>query len=320
MRDRDRGSAISPAIIAVVWVLAAPAAAAAWTLALADSATVNGTVVRIADLVCDDVPAAVADVIVSPAGRPGRSARISRQMVLRRLVAAGQADGVRCIGAASCHVTFVGATLNARAIAERVEALIRALLPPPPTGAPSPWTHVELPDLQLAVGSAWEVALDAGCRWEPGRNLVPIRVSDGRHNYRFSATVTLHTYGEIARPAQRIARGTPLQNAPLVWEWCDLAMQPAGIAVGRDAILDHSAARDLEAGKELRTADLKPTPLIAAGEPVELRCGRGRVAATVRAVARQPGRLGQIISVRNELTGRLVSARVAGPALVEWSR
>ncbi len=57
-----------------------------------------------------------------------------------------------------------------------------------------------------------------------------------------------------------------------------------------------------------------------AGDAVEMTVIRGTVTVTVRATARQPGCLGQTIPVRNELNGRLVNARVAGPGLVEWRR
>ena len=81
-----------------------------------------------------------------------------------------------------------------------------------------------------------------------------------------------------------------------------------------------SPTRNLKAGDYLRQSDLKETPIILAGDSVELRVNRGQVVVSVRALARQNGCLGQTIPVRNELTGRLVNARVAGPGLVEWRR
>jgi flagella basal body P-ring formation protein FlgA len=44
------------------------------------------------------------------------------------------------------------------------------------------------------------------------------------------------------------------------------------------------------------------------------------VAAVVRAECRQDGLLGETVSVRNKLNGRLVVARVAGPGTVTIGR
>ena len=310
--------AMVPALIALLLVTAPPAGA--WTLSLADSVTVSAAVVRVADLADGPIPPAAAAVVVMPAGKPGQSSAVERRLILRRLVNAGQASGVNFGGAKICHVRYQGLILDCGVLSERVHDCVAVLLPPVPPAAPPTWWAVELPDVDLAVTGDWEVALADPRRLQPGRNLVPLQVGDGRHNYRFSATVTVHAFGEIAQPAGRIARDTPLRLEQLVWEWRDLATVASGLAVGRDEVVGYTATRDLAAGQPLRKADLKPPPLIVAGEPIELRIGRGCVAAAVRAVARQPGQLGQVISVRNELTGRLVTARVAGPGLVEWSR
>ncbi len=325
----DRGARSTRAGVATAAVVTALAAllllatnqpAGAWNLSLVDSVTVSAAVVRVADLARGSIPPAAAAVVVMPAGKPGQSSTVERQLILRRLVSAGQASGVSFRGAEICQVLYGGLRLNSGALSGRVHDCVAVLLPPALPEAPPTWWVVELPDLDLAVAGDWEVALAEPRRLQPGRNLVPLQVGDGRHNYRFSAKVTVHAFGEIAQTVGRIARDTSLRPEQMAWEWCDLATVASGLVVGRDEVTGCSAARELSAGQPLRKADLKPTPLILAGQPIELRIGRGRVAVAVRAVARQPGQLGQIISVRNELTGRLVTARVAGPGLVEWSR
>jgi flagella basal body P-ring formation protein FlgA len=70
----------------------------------------------------------------------------------------------------------------------------------------------------------------------------------------------------------------------------------------------------------LRQADLRDTPLVRAGDTVDLAVQRGSVVVTVRATARQDGVLGQIVTVRNDINGKLATGRVSGPGLVEWRR
>jgi flagella basal body P-ring formation protein FlgA len=143
---------------------------------------------------------------------------------------------------------------------------------------------------------------------------------NGNRRESFPATVILHQFGEVARAVKDLSREQPVHENLFTWQWQDLADLERGLAIGRSSVTGASLTRNLPAGANLREADLKETPLILAGDPVELQVRRGQVAVTVRAFARQNGCLGQTIPVRSELTGRLVNARVAGPGLVEWRR
>jgi flagella basal body P-ring formation protein FlgA len=177
-----------------------------------------------------------------------------------------------------------------------------------------------MPATELVVAGDWQIQLGREAELQPGRNLVPVEVVSGDRREGFSAMVILHHFGEVARARQDLSRDQPLDESLFAWQWQDLADIERGLAVGRSSVSGVSLTRNLSSGEILRQADLKETPIISAGDPVELQVRRGHVAVTVRAYARQNGCLGQTIPVRNELTGRLVHARVAGPGLVEWRK
>ena len=111
-----------------------------------------------------------------------------------------------------------------------------------------------------------------------------------------------------------------MTEALFTWEWTDLCDLQSGFVVGRAQIAGMCTARGLAAGVRLRQSDLRPIPLVRAGQTVELLIRRGAVSVAAHAVARQDGAQGQMITVRNGLTGRLVTARVTGAATVEWMR
>ncbi len=117
-----------------------------------------------------------------------------------------------------------------------------------------------------------------------------------------------------------VARPRRSRSTQFAWEWRDLTTVGPGLAVGRAAVEGRSAGRALAAGEPLRQADLRATPLVRAGDAVDLAVQRGSVVVTVRATARQDGVLGQIVTVRNDINGKLATARVSGPGLVEWRR
>ncbi|MBK8166099.1 MAG: flagellar basal body P-ring formation protein FlgA [bacterium] len=307
--------------LAFLLTLVLPASAAwGWTVVLPDSVTVATAVVRLGDLVLEPVPTEAASVLVAEASPGASTALVTRQGVLRRLVALSLADDVRLAGAARCVVRFGGRSLDPGVLQAEAEMVVAALLPPAAPGAPPVSCEVTLPGEGLAVNGAWNLACERSEPLPAGRLQVRLVLTDGWQRRILPATVVVHAHGEVAVARAAIDRGNGLDEGQFEWRWTDLSTVPPGLVSARDQLAGQSAARDLRAGEPLRAADLKPTPVVLAGDTVELRVQRGSVAVSVRALARQAGSLGQTIPVRNELTGRLVNARVAGPGLVEWRR
>ena len=308
------------ALTLAILVWASAGVARPWRVDLPDTVVVQGGTAYLRDVATGPVPAQAGGLVVHAGGVPNTALTISRQMILRKLVTAGLGGGVSFGGADACCLVFEGRELDAAAVSGALRRELQALVPTPVPGAPDSWLEVTVPDLRLAAVGDWRVELLRTEKLAPGRNLVPIRLVAGPHRKGFSASVVLHCFDETARAHLAIERDTPLVEAQFAWEWQDLANLPSGVTAGRMAISGASATRSITAGDLLRDADLKETPVIMAGDPVELMIVRGQVAVSVRAFARQPGCVGQTIPVRSELTGRLVNARVAGPGLVEWRR
>ena len=295
-------------------------AAGTWNLVLPDTVVVDHDVATLGDVAVGPVPAGVRDLVIRAGLKPNSVVTVSRQDILRRLVIAGLARGVRLTGVSHSHIIFAGRELAVGEIHREVRGVIQPLVPPSLPGAPDSWFELDLPEIELAAADAWRAETDRTELLEPGRNLVRISVVDGDREESFPAAVTLHQFGEVGRVRHNLARNKPLEESMFDWQWRDLADLDHGLAVQRTSIQGASPARTLKAGDYLRQADLKETPVILAGDPVELHVRRGQVSVTVRGFARQNGCLGQTIPVRSELTGRLVNARVAGPGRVEWRR
>lgn len=296
------------------------AAAQAWDLVLPDSVTVAGPVVRLGDVATGPVPSAVKDLPLQHERRPGTVESITRRTILRQLVSNGLAAGVRFRGPETCRVFISGREIPAGELAAEILDLLQNLIPSSHPGAPDSWIEIEVPDLPVHFAAHPSVHVRQDRALEPGRNQVYVSVeSDGRVQ-EIPVSVVLHSFAETAVAARNIERDESLDTEMFHWEWKDLSFESGDYALNRNAVIGNSSARALRAGETLRSADLKPTPLVRVGDAVELTILRGTVSATVRAFARQAGCLGQTIPVRNELTGRLVNARVAGPGLVEWRK
>ena len=306
--------------VAFLMSLLVAVAAHAWTVSLPDSLTATGDVVRLAELSTVPVPAEMANLLVAEAGQAGETALVTRQGVLRRLVVNGQASAVQFTGATRCVIRFGGGRVDPDQLRAEAERVVAALLPTVPEGAPVAWCEIALPTEVPTVTGAWTLNCARREPLPPGRSQLRLQMQDGWQTRELPVSIVTHTPGEVAVARLTVERDRPLSAELFDWRWVDLAEAPGGLVSNREQLQGSSAFRTLSAGDPLRSADLKPTPVVRAGDLVELLVQRGGVAVSVRALARQAGCLGQTIPVRNELTGRLVNARVAGPGLVEWRR
>jgi len=310
--------------LAAALILMASAAsvslAGTWNLALPDTVILDRDVAVLGDVAGGPVPAGAQDLVIRAGLKPNAVVTVSRRDILRRLVTAGLAGGVRFTGVEICHLLFEGREVTPENLKQEVNVKVQKLVPTAYPGAPDSWFELELPRVKLASAGNWKISCDRNRQLIPGRNLVPITVVDQDRKESFTATIILHQFGEVGRARSEIARDLALEEDLFSWEWMDLADMKRGLSVGRASTYGASSTRKLSAGAFLREADLKVTPIVKAGDPVELQISRGLVAVTVRAIARQNGCLGQTIPVRSEVTGRLVNARVSGPGTVEWRR
>jgi flagella basal body P-ring formation protein FlgA len=198
--------------------------------------------------------------------------------------------------------------------------VLQPWLPAAEPAAPPTWCEIKLPRLDLTVESGWSLELVSPRQLKPGRNLLQAQVKGPNRVARFTVTVLCHVFGEVGRANGWIASGTELSQELFTWEWQDLSQVDHGLVVGRTSLQETSARRDIDTGSSLRQADLKRTPVIRQGEPVDLVLRQGAVQVKVRGTARQDGLMNQTITVRNHMTGRLVTGRVIAPGLVAWGR
>ena len=299
-------------------LLAWTGAANAWELVLPESVTVPGPQVRLGDIAQGPLPAAAKDLVVQSGRRPGTVETLSRRSLLRRLVTQGLAGGVSFRGAETCRIAISGQEIPATDLTREIHTALAELIPSSRPGAPEPWLETQVPEIPVNLQEQPQIVIRDRRPLEPGRNQVRVSLEAGTHTQEIPVAVVLHFYAETARARKTIARNVELTEELFTWDWTDLALEAGDPALNRDAVLGCSISRSLAPGEDLHASDLKPTPVVRVGDAVELRILRGSVSATVRAFARQAGCLGQTIPVRNELTGRLVNARVTAPGLVEW--
>ena len=307
-------------ICLLLFLMAGTAArgAQSWRLVLPETVTVDGPRVCLADITTSPVPAAAGRVVVLGQGQPGTVVTLSRHVILRKLVEAGLAAGVIFKGATEVQVDFEGTEISSETLRKEIRKAVQPLVPSARSGAPDSWYELQIPDTALALTGRAAIRVLRTNPLVPGRNQLRVRAETASGHRDIPVTVVLHSFGEIPAARAAIRRGTPLQEEQFTWSWLDLAEVDGALVTDRGELAGVCAARTLTAGDRLRRNDLKSVPVIRAGDRVELRINRGGLMVAVNALARQEGCLGQTIPVRNELTGRLVNARILGSGIVEW--
>ena len=306
--------------VLTVMSLTSFAIAESWVFSMADTVYVSGKEIHFSDLSQTELPASVAGICMGGNGAPGSSQQISRKRILRHLVTAGKASGVSFRGPSDCVVVRIGQSLDPHSLRPKIRRALQPFIPVGHPEAPATWFELELPDhLGASEGGEFTVRLANPVNFEPGRNHVSIELNGESENINFPVTVVLHQFRETACAKMKIKRGDSLEPHLFNWQWVDLAVKKQkSDFYGRESLFGVSSARTIKAGRYLHQCDLKATPVVLSGERVELLVERGTVSVSVQATARQEGSIGQTIPVRNELTKRLVNARVVAPGIVKW--
>jgi len=301
-------------------VTASSATARPWVFSMADTVRVSGKEILLSDLSRTELPPLVAGMSLGGSGAPGNIQAISRRNILRHLVTEGLASGVSFRGPGQCIVVRLGKSLDPHSLRPEIRRILQPFIPVGHPDAPATWFELELPkQLGASEGFNYEVLLTNPISLEPGRNHVSIKLAGDSENINFPVIVVLHHFSETAKAIMKIKRGDSLEPHLFKWQWVDLAVSKQKTDFyGRESLFGVSSARNIRAGSYLRQSDLKATPVVLTGDRVELLVERGSVSVSVQATARQEGCIGQTIPVRNELTKRLVNARVVAPGVVKW--
>ncbi len=311
----------SAAIILTVVITASPLASlASWTFTMPDTVRVSGGKVTLSLVSTTELPAEVASLVVANSGLPGTTQLISRRGILRQLVTEGMAAGVCFKGSSECYILRTGTLVEPHSLRPEIRRIVQPFVPTAENGAPVSWFELQLPNnLAMAQTENFQMKLARTQMLEPGRNHLSIEWVSDSGSTNFPVTVILHHFKETATARLNIRRGQTLLEDLFVWNWTDLAGKRQKTDLfGRENLVGVSCARTITAGDYLRQCDLKPTPVIYSGDMVQLEVQRGSILVTVKAMARKEGAVGQTIPVLNELTKRLVNARVVAPGIVKW--
>jgi flagellar basal body P-ring formation protein FlgA len=278
-------------------------------------AVVTGDVVRVGDLVAH--AGIIANVPIFRAPDLGVTGTVSAEAVVEA-VRAHALVGLDTGGIEDVEVTRASRTIAPQTIED---CLARALAKKYTLGKPADIAldidgglapqHVE----PSALGDPQVARIDYD--GYNGRFYALVELPNGPNSHaplRLSGRATVTE--EVAMVARAVERGAILKDSDLLME-----RRPRD-AVGRDAVTDRAQAIGLAArtalqpDRPLRTAELMKPELIRRNEQVTLIYRVPGITLTVRGKATEGGAEGDVISVLNEQSKRVLQGTVAGPGHV----
>jgi flagellar basal body P-ring formation protein FlgA len=281
---------------------------------LKPAATVTGGLVRIGDLV--ENAGAVADVPIFRSPDLGTTGTVSADAVVEA-VRAHALHGLDTAGLTEVSVTRAARTFRPEDIENTIA---RALAAKFSLGAAK--------DITLTLdGELHPLHMQPDAKGAPRIEHLTYDGRSGRFNARLTlpngpTRFTLRVAGratatlEVATVAVPVARGNTLRDADIL-----MVRRPRG-ELGRDFITDRAkavgmAARTgLEPGRPLRAAELMKPLVVHRNEQVTLVYRIPGITLTVRGKATESGAIGDVISVLNEQSKRVIQGVVVGPGHV----
>ncbi len=151
----------------------------------------------------------------------------------------------------------------------------------------------------------------------PGRRSLLFRVvKDGKTVATLRAVAQIHLLAPVVTLARFLPRHHVVESGDLVVRRMDLSAAGEGVFARVADVRGKRLRRSLAAGAVLRAADLESVPLVRRGDVVEIVARLGNIEVRAPGLAREDGRAGDTVRVKNMASRRLILARVAGRGTV----
>jgi flagella basal body P-ring formation protein FlgA len=136
-----------------------------------------------------------------------------------------------------------------------------------------------------------------------------------RRRLRLTTVIDRETSVLVAR--RDLERGAVVEKEDVGREYRSLRSLPGDVTRALDEVIGKQLTRSLSAGAVVRGAVLTEVPLVTRGSHVSLVAMRGALRITTPGIVREKGGAGEMVSVVNPTSGKVVTGRVVDGKTVE---
>ncbi|MBF0417401.1 MAG: flagellar basal body P-ring formation protein FlgA [Magnetococcales bacterium] len=164
---------------------------------------------------------------------------------------------------------------------------------------------------------SWKVKSDVS-DWVSGRQTIPIEVLvNGKPETVIQVSAIFKQAVRYPVLKRSLKRGDVVREGDIKWMEGELKNAPSGLVEDTKEILGMSVTRQVMADRPLQADWFASPQVVARGERVRVVAISGALRIESTAVAKNGGRLGEIVSLENPESHRRFDARITGPGKAE---
>ncbi|MCL1980707.1 MAG: flagellar basal body P-ring formation chaperone FlgA [Proteobacteria bacterium] len=293
--------------------------AAQVTVQFKANAVVTGPKIVLADIAIIQPPDSETETLgqlqVATAPAPGKTKELSVVTVINTLRNHPEAADVDWQGSQSIVVERAGVRLTKERMQEMIATYLKenaAIFP----SAEIRFSSIQTPDeMMLPAGTlTWKITPS-----RPGivgsTSFTIALFIDGKPSGTSTVRGRLELVAEVLTAATTLHKGDVVTTENVVMQRQNIGGVSNPLFV-RDDILGKQVARTVAAGTILKADHLVLPPVIKEGEMVKISARKGSMLLTTNGLAKNDGRVGETISVKNISSNKLIYCRVDGPGAV----
>lgn len=250
---------------------------------------------------------------------PGSKAILSRDIINSRLLASQVDFGDVEWKMTPDFVTIIsgGQVISGKTLSEAALTLIRSSLPKEDKAEYSVALLQEVSDIVAPLGIIEYGLLGKPSRLGTLQTAYLAVTADGVQFSKIPIKCEVRRFGPVLTTTQVMAARGAISLDSVRQSWLDTSRLPAGYLQDPAQAVGLVISRSLPIGSIIYSSYLEKPVLIKRGSPVLICVNVDGVEAAAPGIAQTDGREGQIISIRNSATGRVISARVLDKERVE---
>jgi flagella basal body P-ring formation protein FlgA len=142
-------------------------------------------------------------------------------------------------------------------------------------------------------------------------------VGDGEKGRRFTVPVRIRTFGTVAISQKQLPKHAPITDDDLLFRSVETTTLSTDVITKREQLIGKRTKRIVSEGSVLSESVFESHPLVELNQFVTLMVRHGAVALSTKAVAKEDGRKGDIITVQLVDSHQRLRARVIDDQTLE---
>ncbi len=282
--------------------------------------TVIGGMITLGDIAeitegSDVGKSALSEIRIGEAPAPGESSTINAATILAAIESAGvKLEGIGYVFTETLTVTRAARLITLAEVREAIEREIAD------EGSKISITSIDYREpVKVAPGFASISAALSSRGRSKMRFGITVAVTDEAPK-TFEVQVKVADWADVPVASRPLRRGEIIDSSDLQMARVNLETLAEDVAISESDLIGKELKQNISTGETFRDRNIKVPPVILSSSKVTAVYESGPLKAIATGIALEDGIVGQVIRVQNEISKKILVARVVEPGLVKVER